>query len=271
MVQTLDHIAELAESIAEDNITRGKTNLEKIARKNGVGIHYGHFENYFTGMLQHENSEFDIFINLTKLKNKKYSRTRFTVAHELGHFYIDAHRNLLKNGYSLSYDKELNYFSNDPVEKEANHFATNLLMPPSRFKADMNSYTIGVDAVRTIAKKYNTSLTSTLIQYRNLLAQPCFLAFWGNNQDFKRKNFSDSFYNRFKQFSQSFKVCDEVKGKIFEEFDSPFSAPEWNTVNGSLSDFFSGISVNSSSDRPVLIETMNLHSYGYASLVMLTE
>lgn len=196
MIQTFDQIAELAEFIAEENTGRGKTNLEKIARNNDIGIHYDHFENYFTGMLQHENGIFDVFVNLTKVKNKKYARSRFTVAHELGHYYIDAHRNLLRSGYSLSYDKEMSYFPNDPVEKEANHFATNLLMPPSRFKADLKAHGMDIKAVIAISDQYGTSRMSTIIQYRNLLDQPGFLVFWENNQDFKKKIFQSRFITR---------------------------------------------------------------------------
>ena len=271
MVQTFDQIAELAEFIAEENITRGKANLEKIARQNDVGIHYGQFENYFTGMLQHENGLFDIFINLTKLKNKKYARSRFTLAHELGHYCIDAHRNLLKNGYSLSYDKDLSYFPNDLVEKEANHFATNLLMPQSRFKADLKKYGMDIKAVITISEQYVTSRMSTIIQYRNLLDKPSLLVFWENNQDFKKKNFSDSFYNSFKQFSKTFQINEEVKEKVFEGFNHLFMQIETTTIESTLSKFFSGITTNSVFDKPVIVETMNLHSFGYVSLVRLSE
>jgi Zn-dependent peptidase ImmA (M78 family) len=271
MLQTLDEIAELAEFIAEDNITRGIVNLDKIARKNDIGLHYDNFENYFTGMLQHENNSFDIFINLYKLKKKKYSRTRFTLAHELGHYYIDAHRNLLKKGYSLSYDKDLSYFSNDPVEKEANHFATNLLMPKNRFVNDINSQEVGINAVKNLSQQYKTSITSTIIQYRNLINNPCFLLFWNENQEFKRKNYSDSFYNIIKQFSQGFKIKDEIKASIFDGFDDLLYFRNTTSIDGYLSSFYVSINVSSTMDKPVKIETMNLQSYGFVSIVFLSD
>ena len=36
MSQTLDELAELAEQIAEDNISKGQVNLERIARKQRI-------------------------------------------------------------------------------------------------------------------------------------------------------------------------------------------------------------------------------------------
>ena len=276
MAQTLEEIADLAELIAEENITKGVANLEKIARKNGIFIHYDDFENYFTGMLQHENNSFDIFVNLGKNKAKKYARkyarTRFTIAHELGHFYIDAHRNLLKNGYSLSYDKELTYFSNVLVEKEANHFATNLLMPKERFTDDINLHGLGIEAVKILADKYKTSRTSTAIQYMNLAEQPCSLLFWDSSRKFKRKNYSESCFNLIKKFSKGFHINESIENEIFTGFDSFNANPNTTTsVKSNLSSFYTDVVKNSSMDMPIVIETMSLQTYGYVSLVLIDQ
>lgn len=271
MVQTFDEIAELAEFIAEENISRGAVNLEKIVRQNDIGLHYDNFENHFTGMLQHENNTFDIFLNLTKLKNKKYARARFTLAHELGHFYIDAHRNLLKKGYSLSYDKDLSYFSNDPVEREANHFATNLLMPKERFKKDVDTLGLNINTIKILSKQYKTSFTSTIIQFTNFVEHPCSLLFWDSNREFKRKSYSESFYNLIKRFSKNFHINDNMKNGIFEEFDAVFFLNDTTSIDGSLSSFYPEITSNSSMDLPITIQTMNLQSFGFVSLIFVSK
>lgn len=273
MTTNFPEIAELAEFIAEENFTRGTVNLEKIARKNEIEIHYDNFESYFTGMLQHENNLFDIFVNIDNIKKKRYPRTRFTIAHELGHYFIDEHRNLLKKGYSLSYDKELTYFSNLPVEKEANYFATNLLMPPNRFLKDMNAQNLGIESVKKLATQYKTSITSTLIQYSILLKKPSFSIIWDNSQNQKRKNFTESFYELFKQFSRDFLIRENLKQSIFADFNNPFYNPaqDISSVNGSLSSFFSSIKTEGPFDHPVKIETMSLQTYGFVSLVFPLE
>src|SRR5690349_9305823 len=148
MINSLEEIAELAEFLAEENINKGSVNLNRISSKENIYVCPGYYDNCFTGMLRHVRGEFQIFLNLDKLSSVKYSRSRFTYAHELGHYFIDPHRKALKAGFSLSYDKDLNYFSNNPVEREANHFATNLLMPKQRFLADASSFGIGAKAIR---------------------------------------------------------------------------------------------------------------------------
>lgn len=269
MTDPFHEIAELAEFIAEENITGTSVNLERIARKNEIGLHFDTFENYFTGMLQHEDNLFDIFINMSVLKHKKNPRTRFTIAHELGHYFIDNHRNLLRKGFSLSYDKSLNYFSNEPVEKEANHFATNLLMPKARFKQDIDKLEFGIDSIKLLSKQYKTSITATVIQYSNLLHIPSFVVFWDTNQSPKSKKFTDLFYVQFKQHCKDFQIDQTLAKYIFEEFNSPFYINDTSSLNSSLSSFFTSIKIESTADYPVSIETMNLQAFGFISLVYL--
>jgi len=271
MRQSLDEIAELAEFIAEENLIRGAVSLKRIATKRNIEVHYDYFENYFTGMLQYENKNFDIFINLAKVINEKYSRARFTLAHELGHYCIDDHRNTLKKGLSLSYDKDLHYFSNDPIEREANHFATNLLMPRTRFMQSVAKMEIGIGAVKQISKQFKTSITSTAIQYQNLINYPCGLLFWDRYQGFRRKNYSESLYKMIKRFSPNFCVQDSVKAEIFENFDCPFLLRETSLINTNLSSFYPEVTFNGPGDLPLTVETINLQSYGFISLIYINN
>lgn len=269
MKQSFDEIAELAEFIAEENITRGAVNLEKIAKQRNIAVHYDTFGNYFTGMLQYEDKFFDIFINLDKVKNKKYSRARFTLAHELGHYFIDNHRNVLKKGLSLSYDKDLHYYSNNPIEKEANHFATNLLMPRERFTRMASSMDIGIIAVKNIAKEFKTSITSTAIQYQNLIKRPCGLLYWDKNQEFK---WNSGFRSNFrKTFSPNFLIQEKTRTEIFETFNHPFFTPERSTITANLSSFYPDVTISGPEDKPLKVETMNLQGYGFLSFVFVNE
>lgn len=270
MIQTSQTISDLAEFLAEENITKGVINLMRIAEDEDVLVCPGYYGQCFTGMLRYASKEFQIFLNLEKLKSIKYPRSRFTLAHELGHYFIDHHRKTLKTGRSLSYDKDLNYFSNDPIEQEANHFATNLLMPRQRFMHDASQHYIGVEAIRFLAKKYKTSLTSTAIQYRNLINYPCSLLFWNKNQGFRSKNYSESWYKMIKQFSQNFNLTEQVKCEIFEDFNG-LSFIETSSITSSLSSFYPDISLNSSNDIPVNIETLNLQSYGFLSIIYIKQ
>jgi Zn-dependent peptidase ImmA (M78 family) len=272
MNQSHNEIAELAEFIAEENIVRGSVNLKKIAKKDDIEIHYDSFGNFFTGMLQYEDGLFDIFVNLDMVRSEKYPRARFTVAHELGHYFIDNHRNQLKKGYSLSYDKNLTYFSNHPVEREANLFATNLLMPKERFIKMASNFEVGIDAIKALSKQFKTSLTSTAIQYQNLISRPCGLIFWDKNMQFRNKNYSDALYDLIKQFSTSFNVMDSTKTEIFEDFNNDFfNITERSSITSSLAAFYPEIQFKSKHDMPIRVETLSLQTFGFISILYLAK
>lgn len=90
----------------------------------------------FDGLLtKNINDEFCIYIN-TRID---YSpRHNFTIAHELGHYFL---RHELQNG-SLICDRcsiSEDITDNNDIEQEANYFAASLLMPKEMF---LNSYEI---------------------------------------------------------------------------------------------------------------------------------
>lgn len=89
-----------------------------------------------------ENQKFVILVNSNKPKTRQY----FTLAHELGHFYL--HKKLIKDGKGLV-DKENTLDSstilfrndiakNDQIERHANRFAAVLIMPEELVKDAWN-------------------------------------------------------------------------------------------------------------------------------------
>lgn len=267
MIQSREEIAELAEFIAEENISRGKTNLEKIAHSEDLSFCYGNYSDYFLGLLEYENSGFHVFLNLDKLKSPKYERTRFTFAHELGHYFIDHHRNTLKSGQSLSYDKDLNFFTNNPIEQEANHFATHLLMPKERFMKQALHQEIGINNITELAKQFKTSITATAIHFQSIVEHPCGLLFWDKDRNFKRKNYSNNLYNLINGSGRNFGINEVVKGEIFEGFDSIFTFEEPTSISTKLSSFYPEIPSLGKQDLPIMVETISLKSFGYISLI----
>lgn len=267
MIQSREEIAELAEFIAEENISRGKTNLEKIAHSEDISFSYGNYSDYFLGLLEYENSGFHVFINLDKLKNPKYERTRFTFAHELGHYFIDHHRNTLKSGQSLSYDKDLSFVTNNPIEQEANHFATHLLMPKERFMKQALNQEIGINNVMELAKQFKTSITATAIHFQNIVEHPCGLLFWDKDRNFKRKKNSQALFNLVNGSGKTFAINEIIKGEIFEGFDSIFSFDDPTSISTKLSSFYPEIHSLGKNDLSIKVETVSLKSHGYVSLI----
>jgi len=87
-------------------------------------------------------------------------RQNFTIAHELGHYLC--HRSL-QNSFNCG-DKEF-YQSSLELEKDANIFASYLLMPIDDFKVEIEGQIIDFDIFKHCADKYQTSLIATIIKW----------------------------------------------------------------------------------------------------------
>ncbi|MEJ7558638.1 MAG: ImmA/IrrE family metallo-endopeptidase [Pedobacter sp.] len=137
---------------------------ETIATATGLTFNYNNYEDYFDGMLEHLSGEFHIYMNLDKSAQGS-ARSRFTFAHELGHYFIDEHRLALEAGLTPSHPSYTNFQSENIVEKEADYFASCLLMPEDRIKFDCYNRAFGPELINFITAKYNVSATAFLLRY----------------------------------------------------------------------------------------------------------
>lgn len=165
-------LSELAESIAENYCPRGMINPELIAETNSITYSYGEYENDFDGLIEHEDGRFHIYINNDRLQHPYTKRARFTFAHELGHYYIDAHRNALKSGMAPPHSSFTNFSSEIKVEREADYFASCLLLPESRLKADCFRRKFHFRILEELSEKYQTSLTATALRFSQIGNHP---------------------------------------------------------------------------------------------------
>jgi Zn-dependent peptidase ImmA (M78 family) len=97
---------------------------------------------------------------------------RFTVAHELGHYFLEGHyKHIFADGNSR-HVSDSGYSSDDPFEREADAFAAALLMPPELFKSACARVAPGFKAIEALSEKCLTSLTATAIRYADLSDDP---------------------------------------------------------------------------------------------------
>lgn len=97
---------------------------------------------------------------------------RFTVAHELGHFFLDGHvQQLFSSGQHVHYS-ESGFTSRDQYEREADAFAASLLMPKILFSTALSQAGQGLAAIESLADTCKTSLTATGIRYALLTDDP---------------------------------------------------------------------------------------------------
>ena len=171
----LQEIADLAEAVARPFAMPLQPEL--IAREEGITFSYGKYANAFDGLLQHQYNRFHIYINLNRVKAPSSPRSRFTFAHELGHFFIDEHRNALRRGKTPSHPSFNRIEQNNPVEREADYFASCLLMPSGDFIGACSRKTMSGRLIEDLAAHFQTSLSATLYRYFELDQFPMMLVF----------------------------------------------------------------------------------------------
>lgn len=90
---------------------------------------------------------------------------RFTVAHELGHYFLPGHPEKLFPRGDGVHESKSGFISGDPVERQADYFASALLMPVHQFREAVDGASSGFSAIEKLAKLCKTSITATAIRY----------------------------------------------------------------------------------------------------------
>ena len=105
--------------------------------------------------------------------NKQNSpRGRFTLAHELGHYFIDTHRVGLKKGLLKPHPSHTNQKQHHAIEREADYFASCLLMPESRFQKDILKKKFSPELLDCLKNEYNVSRTACVLRYADIGNHP---------------------------------------------------------------------------------------------------
>ena len=171
-------VAELAETVSEAHCSRGAVDARSVAESKGISVSFGDYGEAFDGMLECRHGQFHIFCNLARLRLAKSPRARFTLGHELGHYYIDEHRNALMSGRIPPHLSRCEFESPLLAEQEADHFAANFLMPEDRFRRFAQGAGRGFSPVLSLLGEFGTSLTSTAVRYASLNLSPCAVIKW---------------------------------------------------------------------------------------------
>jgi hypothetical protein len=89
-------------------------------------------------------------------------KKRFVIAHELGHF--ELHREKFAT-LSCSDVDFYQWSQSKPLEVEANHFASEILMPEPIFKKRIKGKKLSKGLLLSLATEFQTSLTATAIRW----------------------------------------------------------------------------------------------------------
>lgn len=137
------------------------------------------FGKRFDGKLEYNRKKncFLLFFN-TKYDStpgNHHPRTRFSIAHELGHYFLDKHHTYLMRSQK-SHPSKGEFHSDNLVEKEADSFAASILLPTRLARPIINKHELSVDRIIQIADHFNASFVSTTFRCVALSDFPCAVA-----------------------------------------------------------------------------------------------
>ena len=148
-----------------------EVNLDRLTRALDIEVHTKNLGGEISGLLVIKNGRASIGLD----SDQSHERRRFTIAHELGHFFL--HRNLKETFVDEVFARSGN---SNQIEREANAFAAALLMP-KKIIDDAISENFGDKPIRDeeiaiLAKFFKVSgvsMTYRLVNL-NIIEQPYF-------------------------------------------------------------------------------------------------
>ena len=95
---------------------------------------------------------------------------RFSLAHELGHYHVDGHADAMFVGETEVVPSMGGLFrdQDDRLEREADWFASELLVPTTQLSPLIEDGGASVEALRSLADEFETSLSMMAIRYAEL-------------------------------------------------------------------------------------------------------
>jgi len=172
-ISSASQIKKLTEIIASE-FTDKIIPLDKITESEDLMVFYDHYEKgTFDGMTVYDSEDFFIHINIDNGNKIDSPRSRFTLAHELGHYFIDSHRIGLKQGLLQPHPSNIDEPQYYKIENEADYFAACLLMPEDTFKKDLKSYRkFNFNVISDLSTKYHVSKIACALRFSEIGNHP---------------------------------------------------------------------------------------------------
>ena len=139
--------------------------LEHLAKTHDIVVKpMGESNHGVSGMLVRHGNAFGILYDAS-IHNEGYQR--FSIAHELGHYFVDGHLDHIPFDNGL-HSSRADFVSDDQYEREADYFAAGLLMPTTLMRGVMRGHQDGLNSINAIQLSARTSMTASAIRYAGL-------------------------------------------------------------------------------------------------------
>lgn len=143
-------------------------NLDLLIEKEGINLISYPFKDDISGVLILEGDKATIGID----KNSNNVRKRFTLAHELGHYKLHAQKSNVFMDNVFFRKKSEGYTSKEEkIEKEANYFAANILMPENLIRKEILELNCDLhddSTISSLANKFEVSSSAMTFRLINL-------------------------------------------------------------------------------------------------------
>lgn len=151
-------------------------NVEDVAAAENLFIKETPLNN-FLGMINYKENYGLITIN-SNIKDA--GQRKFTIAHEMGHFFIEKDR--LPHLRGCTPDDLNSYKSHKHNEDSANEFAAELLMYRPWFNKFIIKRNVNFDLIKELANHFSVSLSSAAIRYANIGKYPVAVVYSKNGK-----------------------------------------------------------------------------------------
>lgn len=160
MSKIIDKFEELTSNILINNdMFKIPVDVVKIAKLNSINVYEGNLEKNVSGAIRYnkETENFEILVN----KNDTRERKRFTIAHEIGHFFL--HKEILMSDeihidimYRMPNDDE----EQKRREKDVDYFAGALLMNKTLLTKMYNEN----NTITELAEMFDVSISAMTVR-----------------------------------------------------------------------------------------------------------
>jgi hypothetical protein len=149
-----------------------------IAKEEGIELAPGRYSERFDARIKFVRAEKAFILSYrAPCEGLTEGRVRFSIGHELGHFYLPHHRAPLLRGET--HNSVTDFRSRHPREMEADEFSSALLMPHALFAGELKRRNMKFCTLKDLSRladtTFGTSLTSTVRRYVGFDWEPCLL------------------------------------------------------------------------------------------------
>lgn len=233
--QRREQIVSLASEVFLEHFGEPPADPLHVFDQVGITYSFGHYGDSFDGLLEYEDGSFHVFCNVDRENEPGTPRSRFTLAHELAHYFIDEHREALIAGRVNPHPSKESGASADLLpEREADLFASSFLMPAPLLMKAIGKLPSGYETIRKLAEMFQVSIRCAAIRYVESGAYPAAIIFWGD-QEYRWKRVSPVLWNMGcrKSLEEAAKIPkDSATGQMISNEDATKSVVDGHSLLG---------------------------------------